>query len=89
MIYVGNRFIVYALFPEIHTSMHIFWGKQKEVVVFAVGKSIFNKSSKANIGEVMLRYGGGGHRNAGTCQIPIAESEKIQEELVQVVLSES
>ncbi len=87
-IYVGNRFIVYALFPEIKVSMHIFWGKEKEVVVFAVGGSIFNKGSTANIGEIMLRYGGGGHRNAGTCQIPIADSEAIKDELIDVITSE-
>ncbi len=87
-IFVGNRFVVYALFPEIKVSMHVFWGKQKEVVVYAVGGSIFNKGSKANIGEIMLRYGGGGHRNAGTCQIPIAEAEQIKEELIEVITSE-
>ncbi len=87
-IFVGNRFVAYALFPEMKVSMHMFWGKQKEVVVFAVGGSIFNKGSKANIGEIMLRYGGGGHRNAGTCQIPIAEAENIKEELIEVICSE-
>ena len=87
-IFVGNRFIPYALFPELKITMHIFWGRQKEVVVFAVGRSIFNRDSKANIGEIMLRYGGGGHRNAGTCQIPINDAEKIKDELIQVISSE-
>jgi nanoRNase/pAp phosphatase (c-di-AMP/oligoRNAs hydrolase) len=82
VIYPGNRFMVYALFPDCNISIHLMWGKQKQNVVFAVGKSIFNRTSKTNIGELMLRYGGGGHANAGTCQ---AESEKVDEVLTELI----
>ena len=82
MIYPGNRFMVYALFPDCNISMHLMWGKQKQNVVFAVGKSIFNRTSKTNIGELMLTYGGGGHANAGTCQ---ADSEKADEVLAELI----
>ncbi len=72
-IYAGNRFMVYALFntlfPENNVSIHIFWGLRKQNTVFSVGKSIFNRSLKANLGELMLKYGGGGHGNAGACQV--------------------
>jgi nanoRNase/pAp phosphatase (c-di-AMP/oligoRNAs hydrolase) len=68
-LYAGNRFVEYALFPECNISVHIIWGLQKQNTVFAVGKSIFNRSSDVNIGQVMLDYRGGGHKNAGTCQI--------------------
>ncbi|MCF3628152.1 exopolyphosphatase [Alphaproteobacteria bacterium LMO-S08] len=74
-IYCGNRFLIYALFPECNISMHVVMGKQDRNTVFAVGKSIFDRSSPVNVGELMLRFGGGGHRAAGTCQAdnPIAE----------------
>lgn len=68
-IYAGNRFMVYALFPETRISIHVLWGLKQQNTVFAVGKSIFNKTSPVNIGELMLQYGGGGHANAGTCQV--------------------
>jgi nanoRNase/pAp phosphatase (c-di-AMP/oligoRNAs hydrolase) len=68
-IYAGNRFMIYAMYPETNISIHVLWGVQKQNTVFATGKSIINRSSKTNIGALMLTYGGGGHENAGTCQI--------------------
>lgn len=88
IIYAGNRFMVYALFPEISISLHEIWGKNKRNVVFAAGKSIFNKSSKMNIGEFLLHYGGGGHAAAGTCQVPIPEADRIKEELITAMLDD-
>lgn len=82
VIYAGNRFMVYALFPEINISVHEIWGKNKRNVVFAAGKSIFNKTSKMNIGEFMLQYDGGGHVAAGTCQVPVSDAEQIREEII-------
>lgn len=69
MIYPGNRFMKYALFPEANVSIQVIWGLKKQNTVFAVGKSIFNKSLPVNIGEEMLKRGGGGHAAAGTCQV--------------------
>lgn len=68
-IFAVNRFMIYALYAEANISIHVMWGVQKQNTVFAVGKSILNRTSKTNIGELMLAYGGGGHRNAGTCQV--------------------
>ncbi|RLJ65260.1 exopolyphosphatase [Sulfurisoma sediminicola] len=68
-IYATNRFVIYALFPEANISIHVMWGLQKQNTVFATGKSILNRTSMTNIGELMLEYGGGGHENAGTCQV--------------------
>jgi len=82
VIYAGNRFIIYALFPEQNISIHVLWGKQKQNTVFATGKSIFNKTSNTNIGELMLRYGGGGHKNAGTCQVSNSRADEILQELI-------
>lgn len=82
IIYAGNRFVVYALFPECNISIHALWGLKKQNTVFAVGKSIFNKTSPTNIGELMLKYGGGGHRNAGTCQIDNDKADGVLQELI-------
>lgn len=81
-IYPGNRFMVYALFPECNLSMHIIWGLNKQNTVFAVGKSIFNRTADVNIGELMLEYGGGGHASAGTCQIDNDKAEEVRKELI-------
>lgn len=82
-IYVVNRFMVYALFPECNISMHVLWGRAQQNTVFAVGKSIFNRTSNTNIGDLMLTYGGGGHRNAGTCQSDNALSDVVRDALIQ------
>ncbi|AMF92503.1 exopolyphosphatase [Vibrio fluvialis] len=82
VIYAGNRFMVYALFPQCNISIHKMWGFQKQNIVFATGKSIFDRSSRTNIGELMLQYGGGGHPAAGTCQIPVEKAAQVERELV-------
>lgn len=82
VIYAGNRFTIYALFPECNISIHVLWGLKQQNTVFAVGKSIFNKTSQTNIGELMLKYGGGGHQNAGTCQIDNDKAEEVLTELI-------
>ncbi|HAS8568004.1 TPA: exopolyphosphatase [Vibrio vulnificus] len=84
-IYPGNRFIIYALFPDCNISIHKMWGFQKQNVVFATGKSIFDRGSKTNVGELMLKYGGGGHQAAGTCQINLEDAERVQAELIEQI----
>jgi nanoRNase/pAp phosphatase (c-di-AMP/oligoRNAs hydrolase) len=81
VIHAGNRFMVYALYPGCSTSVHVLWGKQRQNTVLAVGKSILNRTSTADIGALMLSYGGGGHANAGTCQVPHGDAERVLEEL--------
>ncbi|WP_217517739.1 exopolyphosphatase [Vibrio metschnikovii] len=85
VIYAGNRFIIYALFPHCNISIHKMWGFQQQNIVFATGKSIFDRSSKTNVGALMLKYGGGGHHAAGTCQIPLPEADRVQEELIKQI----
>jgi nanoRNase/pAp phosphatase (c-di-AMP/oligoRNAs hydrolase) len=87
VIHAGNRFMVYALFPESRVSVHIIWGRQKLNTVFACGKSILDRTSPVDVGEVMLRYGGGGHIAAGTCQVPHEDSERVQREIVDALRS--
>lgn len=81
-IHPGNRFMLYALFPECNISVHVLWGRRHANTVFATGKSIFNRTSDVNIGALMLEYGGGGHENAGTCQVENSEAEPVLEELI-------
>ena len=69
VIHAGNRFMIYALYPEAAVSIHVTWGFQKQNTAVMIGKSIVNKTSEADIGAICLEYGGGGHRNAGTCQL--------------------
>jgi nanoRNase/pAp phosphatase (c-di-AMP/oligoRNAs hydrolase) len=82
VIYAGNRFMIYAMFPDTNISIHVLWGLKNQNTVFATGKSILNRTSKTNIGELMLRYGGGGHQNAGTCQVDNEQAESVLMELV-------
>jgi nanoRNase/pAp phosphatase (c-di-AMP/oligoRNAs hydrolase) len=82
VIHAGNRFMVYALFPECTVSVHVLWGKQRQNTVIAVGKSILNRTSAADIGALMLSYGGGGHANAGTCQVAHDDADRVVQELV-------
>jgi nanoRNase/pAp phosphatase (c-di-AMP/oligoRNAs hydrolase) len=87
-IYAGNRFMIYALFPETNISINIMWGANKTHTVFATGKSIINRSSNTNIGALMLKYGGGGHFNAGTCQVENGVSEQILDELIEQIVQD-
>jgi len=82
VIYAGNRFMIYAMYPETTISIHKLWGLKKQNTVFAVGKSIVNRDSSKNIGEIMLTYGGGGHANAGTCQVDNDQADGVQQELI-------
>ena len=81
-IYTGNRFMVYALWPEVEISVHVAWGFRKQNTAVMIGKSIINKNSDFNIGELCLSYGGGGHANAGTCQL---DNDKIDGELPTII----
>ena len=82
VIYAGNRFMIYALYPEANISIHVLWGLKNQNTVFATGKSILNRTSRTNIGELMLHYGGGGHENAGTCQVGNDKAEVVLQELI-------
>ncbi|MFH1092075.1 MAG: exopolyphosphatase [Pseudomonadota bacterium] len=79
----GNRFIEYALFPEQNVSLRIIWGKGKQNTVFTVGHSIINRTCRSDIGSLLLKYGGGGHRQVGTCQVPSMEAERVKKELIE------
>ena len=87
-IYAGNRFMIYALFPDTNISIHVLWGLNKLNTVFATGKSIINRTSKTNIGDLMLKYGGGGHESAGTCQIENDDAKRVLSELIEQITAD-
>ncbi len=72
---VGNRFLVYTLFPDANVSLRVHWGPSRQHVAATVGHSIFNRTCPVNVGELMSNYGGGGHRGAGTCLLPAARAD--------------
>ncbi|XXJ19615.1 exopolyphosphatase [Desulfovibrio caledoniensis] len=81
-IYCGNRFMVYTLFPECSISVRVIWGFKKQNVVLTVGHSIVNRTSKVDVGSLMLALGGGGHRAVGTCQVSEAEVPETLEKIL-------
>jgi len=81
-VFAGNRFTIYAIFPACNVSIQLTETPNGKKTILAVGKSILNRSNKVNIGSVMLEYGGGGHANAGTCQIETDRAETVLKELV-------
>lgn len=78
----GNRFLVYTLFPDTNVSLRVHWGPQRNSVIAAVGHSIFNRTCQTSVGELMSRYGGGGHRGAGTCILPLEKAADAIDEIL-------
>ncbi len=88
-IYAGNRFVVYAMFPQCDLSMHVMWGREKQNTVYTVGKSIFDRGNPMDVGTLMLQHGGGGHHAAGTCQGPNETAEAMKQQLIETLVDQS
>lgn len=88
-IFAGNRFVVYAMFPQCDLSMHVMWGREKQNTVYTVGKSIFDRGNPVDVGTLMLEHGGGGHHAAGTCQGPNDTAELHKQQLIDILVSQS
>lgn len=84
-IYTGNRFYIYSLFPDQNVSLWIVDGKQKQNVSIACGYSILNRSCNVDIGSLMLKYNGGGHKMVGTCQVPYASADSVIDDLIRAL----
>jgi nanoRNase/pAp phosphatase (c-di-AMP/oligoRNAs hydrolase) len=84
-IFATNRFAVYALFPQCNISIHELWGLKQQNTVFATGKSVLDRSSETDVGELMLKYGGGGHTAAGTCQVANEDAARVLGELIAAI----
>lgn len=87
-IYPTNRFIVYAQHPECNISIHVLWGKDRQNTVFAIGNSIFNRTSATNIGELCLQYSGGGHNNAGIAMVENDEADEKLQDMIERINSD-
>jgi len=82
-VYPGNRFVPYALYPECNVSVTVRRDKDNPMwIPISAGKSVINIGSDANVGELMLSYGGGGHRAAGACYIGIADADRVIAEII-------
>lgn len=87
VIHPTNRFLLYAVHPQCRVSIHVLWGLRQQNTVFAVGRSIVDRSSQFDIGALMLAHGGGGHEAAGTCQIANEDAEATLPEIVQTIVA--
>lgn len=87
-IYTGNRFTIYSLYPEQNVSVWVVDGKGKQNCPLSVGHSVLNRTCKTNVGALMLSYGGGGHFQVGTCQVPYADADRVIEEIVSALKSD-
>jgi oligoribonuclease NrnB/cAMP/cGMP phosphodiesterase (DHH superfamily) len=83
----GNRFLIYSIYPDTNISIRLIDGKDKAFVSFSVGYSILNRTSKVDVGSLMLKYGGGGHKAVGTCQVPYDNADRVLGELAQAIKS--
>jgi nanoRNase/pAp phosphatase (c-di-AMP/oligoRNAs hydrolase) len=84
-IYTGNRFLVYTMFPAQNISIWAVDGRGKQNCPIAAGHSIINRTSKTDVGALLLKYGGGGHRQVGTCQVDYSEADKALKGLVEAM----
>jgi nanoRNase/pAp phosphatase (c-di-AMP/oligoRNAs hydrolase) len=82
---VGNRFIEYVLYPEQNISIRIVDGRNKQFAMISVGHSILDRTSRVDVGSLVLKYGGGGHKQVGTCQVEYDDVDRIVEEMLQVI----
>jgi nanoRNase/pAp phosphatase (c-di-AMP/oligoRNAs hydrolase) len=84
-IQTGNRFLLYSLFPEQNISIWLVEGLGGVNTVIGVGHSVINRTSRVDVGTIMLRYGGGGHLQVGTCQVPHQDASRILAEIVDAI----
>ena len=80
---VGNRFLIYTLFPESLVSLRIAWGPERKFVVATVGHNIFNRTCRVHVGELMAKYGGGGHGGAGATPLPADQAESLIKKMIK------
>jgi oligoribonuclease NrnB/cAMP/cGMP phosphodiesterase (DHH superfamily) len=81
----GNRFLEYVLFPDQNISIRVVDGKNNEFAMISVGHSIINRSSSVDVGSMVLKYGGGGHKQVGTCQVKYEDVDRIVGEMLHLI----
>jgi len=88
-IYTGNRFLIYSLFPKQNISIWVVDGKDKQSCVLAVGHSVINRTCFTDVGDLMLKNGGGGHFQVGTCQVPYSDADRVIAEFVALMKADN
>jgi hypothetical protein len=82
----GNRFLIYTLFPKGNISLKITNDSQRpKTTAISVGYNIFNTTSKVNVGALLEKFGGGGHRVVGSCRVPNGEAEKAIAQILEAI----
>jgi len=84
-IYAGNRFLIYTLYPGQNISVWVVDGRGKANAAITIGYSIINRSARVDVGSMLLGYGGGGHHQVGTCQIPYDRADKVIAEIMEKI----
>jgi len=79
----GQPFWLYLMYPghAVYLSVDNLRYEPDKVKI-SCGENIFEPLNKVDIGALMQRYGGGGHKAAGGCSILKTEKEKVVEELL-------
>jgi nanoRNase/pAp phosphatase (c-di-AMP/oligoRNAs hydrolase) len=82
----GNRFLIYTLFPQGNISLKITNDSQRaDTTAISVGYNIFNSTSKVNVGALLKRFGGGGHRVVGSCRVPDNDAENAIAQIFEAI----
>lgn len=83
----GNRFLVYSLYPDAAVSVKIRYDDiAKEKIAVSIGHSIFNPGCRVNVGRMLIKFGGGGHRGAGACRFPATKAGEYIPEIISILL---
>jgi nanoRNase/pAp phosphatase (c-di-AMP/oligoRNAs hydrolase) len=83
----GNRFLVFTLFPEGNIQVKVADDSQREnTTAISVGYNIFNPTSNVNVGELLKKYGGGGHKVVGSSRVPNEQAERAIKEIIDAVM---
>lgn len=77
-----SHFTVYYMRPEAKYSVRLGFDPETEIYYLGVGRNKW-KDSPVNIGELMSKYGGGGHKNVGGTE---SKSKKEIMKIVQEVI---
>lgn len=84
---LGNRFLVYSMFPDAVASVKIgFEDPAKEMVIIKVGHSILNKGCNVNVGQMLSYFEGGGHSGAGSCRFHVGKTDTYLPRLINTLI---
>jgi hypothetical protein len=84
---LGNRFLVFVLFPESVVNVKIrYHDEERDRVIVSVGHNIFNCGCNVSAGLLCSRFGGGGHRGAGSCCFHVSKAEESIQAILEILL---